>query len=86
MHLDAMMHQWYTVSMRTTVNLNEKLLKSLKQRALDTDATVSTLIEQAVANQLLEDYEDIESAAAREHEPTHSFESLVTEFKAEGLI
>lgn len=72
--------------MRTTVNINEKLLRSLKQRALDTDETVSALIEQAVANQLLEDFEDLESAAARENEPTYSFEDLVAEFKAEGLI
>lgn len=72
--------------MRTTITINDKLLKVLKRRALDTDETVSALIEQAVANQLLEDFEDLESAAAREHEPTYSFESLVAEFKAEGLI
>ncbi len=72
--------------MRTTITINDKLLKVLKRRALDADATVSTLIEQAVASQLLEDFEDLEAAAARKDEPVYSFESLVAEFKAEGLI
>lgn len=76
----------YYRNMRTTVSINEKLLKALKQRALDTDETVSALIEQAVMQQLLEDYEDIEAATARKDEPTYSFKDLVAEFKAEGLI
>ncbi len=72
--------------MRTTITINDKLLKVLKQRALDSDATVSTLVEQAVAHQLLEDFEDLEAAADRKNEPVYSFKDLVAEFKAEGLI
>ncbi len=72
--------------MRTTITINDKLLRVLKQQALDSDATVSSLIEQAITQQILEDLEDLESVRATQHEKIFSFDSLVAEFKAEGLI
>lgn len=72
--------------MRTTITINDKLLKVLKQQALDSDETVSTLIESAVRQQLLEDAADIELAKSRAQEPRYSFDDLVAEFKAEGLL
>ena len=72
--------------MRTTITLNDKLYRALKVRAAESDSSVSSLVEQAVTNQLLEDLEDIEDAIKRQNEPTQSFDSLVKEFKAEGLL
>ena len=72
--------------MRTTITLNDKLYRALKVRAAETDVSVSTIVEQAVAHQLLEELEDIEDAKQRQHEPVGSFDSLVKEFKAEGLL
>jgi len=72
--------------MRTTITLNDKLYRALKVRAAETDVSVSAIVEQAVAHQLLEDLEDIEDAKQRQHEPVDSFDSLVKEFKAEGLL
>lgn len=72
--------------MRTTITINDKLLRVLKQQALDSDATVSSLIEQAVTQQILEDLEDLEAVRATRHEKTFKFDSLVAEFKAEGII
>lgn len=72
--------------MRTTITINDKLFRALKLRAAETDESVSKLIEDAIKYQMLEDYEDIEDAVERNGEPTHSFNDLVAQFKAEGLL
>lgn len=72
--------------MRTTITINDKLFRTLKLRAAETDESVSKLVENAVKYQILEDFEDIEDASKREFEPTHSFDKLVAQFKAEGLL
>jgi uncharacterized protein YjbK len=72
--------------MRTTITINDKLFRALKMRAAETDETISQLVEDAVKYQVLEDFEDIEDAAKRENEPAHSFDDLVKQFKAEGLL
>jgi len=72
--------------MRTTITLNDKVFRALKLRAAESDQTISKLVEEAVTYQVLEDLEDIEDAQKREHEPVHSFDALVKEFEAEGLL
>ncbi len=72
--------------MRTTVTLNDTVYRALKIRAAQTDESVSKIIEDAIKYQILEDMEDIEDAQKRAGEPIYSFDSLVSEFKAEGLL
>jgi predicted transcriptional regulator len=72
--------------MRTTVTLNDKLYRALKQRAFDSNENISTIIEQALQYQLLEDLEDLEDANHRSTEPAYSFDGLVKTLKAEGLL
>jgi hypothetical protein len=72
--------------MRTTVTFNNSIFRALKLRAASTGSSISQLVEDAVKYQLLEDLEDIEDAQKREKEPTYSFDELVAEFKAEGLL
>jgi hypothetical protein len=72
--------------MRTTLTINDKLFRLLKMRAADTNQSVSQLVEDALKYQMLEDMEDMEDAAARATEPVYSFDDLVKEFKAEGLL
>lgn len=72
--------------MRTTITINDKLFRTLKMRAAETDESISRLVEDAIKYQILEDFEDIEDAAMRHSEPSHSFDDLVAEFKAEGLL
>lgn len=72
--------------MRTTITINDKLFRSLKMRAADSDVSVSKLVEDAVKFQILEDLEDIEDAAKRKDEPEYSFDSLVKQLKSEGLL
>ena len=72
--------------MRTTMTINDKLYLQLKRRALDAGVSVSSYVEDAIKYQILEDIEDLEVVHQREKEPTYSFEELVKEFKAEGLL
>lgn len=72
--------------MRTTITIHDKLFRALKIRAAETDTSISQLVEDAVKYQLLEDAEDIEDANRREDEPAFSFDELVAEFQADGLL
>lgn len=72
--------------MRTTVTINDTLYKAVKQRALDSDESVSSVIENAIKYQVLEDLEDLEDAKKRANEVSYSFNELVDELKAEGLL
>ena len=72
--------------MRTTITMNDKIYRALKIRAAESDESISTIVENAVKYQVLEDLEDIEDAAKRESEPTHSFDELMKQFQSEGLL
>lgn len=72
--------------MRTTITLNDKLYRALKIRAAEKNETISALVQEAITLQLLEDLDDIEEAKRREDEPSYSFDELVREFRAEGLL
>ncbi|MEO6760799.1 MAG: ribbon-helix-helix protein, CopG family [Candidatus Saccharimonadales bacterium] len=72
--------------MRTTITINDKLLRTLKLRAAESDTSVSAIVEDAVKYQILEDFEDIEDAQKRTNEPQYSFNDLVKQYKAEGLL
>lgn len=54
--------------------------------AAEADITVSQFIENAIQDQLLEDFEDIEDARKRKDEPSKAFDGLVVKLKAEGLL
>jgi hypothetical protein len=72
--------------MRTTITINDKLYRNLKLRAAESDETISKYVEDAIKYRLLEDLEDLEDVRKRADEPTQSFDDLVAEFKAEGLL
>ncbi len=72
--------------MRTTITINDKLFRTLKIRAADSEVSVSKLVEDAIKFQILEDFEDIEDSLKRAKEPTYSFDALVQQLKSEGLL
>ncbi len=76
----------YAFGMRTTITFNDKLFKTLKVYAASTGETVSSVVEDAVKNQLLEETDDIQEAKKRSSAPLASFDELVSEFKASGLL
>ncbi len=68
------------------MTINDKLYLQLKRRSLDSGVSVSKYVEDAIKNQLLEDIEDLEDIEKRKQQPSYSFDKLVEEFKAEGLL
>lgn len=72
--------------MRTTISINDKLYHALKLRAVQSNVSVSALVEDAVKYQILEDLEDIEAAEKRANEPSLSFDTFVQTLKADGLL
>jgi predicted transcriptional regulator len=72
--------------MRTTITLNDKLYRALKIRAAESDESISSLVEDAVKYQILEDLDDLKVAKERENEPSIDFDEFVKELKADGLL
>lgn len=81
-----MMQAYLEKMMRTTINFNDKIYRSLKIRAAESDSSVSAIVEEAVMYQLLEDLEDIDDARSRQGEPIESFDALIRELKSDGLL
>lgn len=72
--------------MRTTITINDKLFRILKLRAVQSDKSISSFVEEAIKYQILEDFEDIEDSKSRSDEQEYSFNDLVKQYKAEGLL
>jgi hypothetical protein len=72
--------------MRTTITLNDKIYRALKIETAEFDASISSLIEVAVRNQLLEDLEDLRAVKDRGSEPEINFKTFVKELEAAGLL
>lgn len=72
--------------MRTTITLNDKIYKSIKIRAAESGESVSSLIEDAIKEQILEDLDDLQAVKERENESALNFRVFVQELKADGLL
>jgi len=76
----------YIVSVRTTVSLNEDILKLLKLKAVETSHSVSELINGIVTDAFREDNEDIKVFDKRKNEETISFESFLKQLELDGKL
>ncbi len=72
--------------MRTTITLNDNIYKALRIRAAESGETMSTLVEDALKEQVLEDLDDLQAVKERENETTLDFGTFVKELKADGLL
>ena len=75
-----------TLTKRATIYLDPNLHHLLKLKAVETDRSVSDLIDDAIRNELRDDDEDLRTFEARVKEPTISFEKMLREFKANGTL
>jgi predicted transcriptional regulator len=75
-----------TASNRATVYLDPDLHKALRIKAVETDHSVSDLINEAIRHSLREDAEDLAAFRQRAHEPTLDFEQLVQGLKKRGKL
>ncbi|HHH72507.1 MAG TPA: CopG family transcriptional regulator [Sulfuricurvum sp.] len=74
------------MSVRTTISLDEDLLKLLKLKSVEVSTSVSTLIEEVVRDAFKEDSEDLKTFAERENEETIGFEVFLKQLEADGKL
>ena len=74
------------MSVRTTVTLEDELIKLLKLKALENSSTVSTLLNEIVTEAFRQDSDDLRTFKERENESSISFESFLDELRADGRL
>jgi post-segregation antitoxin (ccd killing protein) len=75
-----------TMKRRATVYLRPELHKALRVKSIDTDKSVSDLINEAIRVSLREDAEDLAAFRERAKEPTVDFEQFLKELNARGQL
>ena len=75
-----------TFTKRATVYFDPDIHKLLRVRALETERSISDIVNEALRVELAEDAEDLEAFAKRAKEPTMSYEALLKKLKANGKI
>ena len=75
-----------TLTKRATVYLDPAIHRVLKIRAVETDYSISKIINDALRHELAEDQEDLAVFAKRAKEPTVSYEDLLKKLKSDGKI
>ena len=71
---------------RATVYFDPLLHKALRLKAAAAERSVSDVVNEAVRLLLAEDADDLAALEERRGEPSVSFESFVSDLRAEGLI
>ncbi len=71
---------------RSTIYFRPELHRALRLKALETQRSLSDLVNDAVRAALSEDEEDLAAFASRASEPTITYEELLKDLKAHGKI
>ena len=71
---------------RATVYFEPEIHKALRQKAAETERSVSDLVNDAVRASLAEDAEDLAAFEERAAEPSLSFERVVRDLRRRGKI
>ncbi len=71
---------------RSTVYIDQDLIRILKIKSAETSRSVSDLINDAIRHELLEDQEDLDAIERRKNEPTVTYEQLLKDLKRNGKI
>jgi len=71
---------------RTTIYFESDLHKALRLKAVNTDRSLSDLVNDAVRRALREDQEDLAAFEERAAEPMVTYEALLADLKANGKI
>ncbi len=75
-----------TPTKRSTVYFDPVIHRALRLKAVETDRTVSDLVNDAVKASLAEDADDLAAFQDRATEPNLSFEEVVKDLKRSGKI
>lgn len=74
------------MSVRTTIALDEEILKLLKLKAVETSESVSSLVNAIIVDAFREDAMDLKAFDERKNEGTISFESFLMLLEADGKL
>ena len=72
--------------MKTTIYLSPGIKKALEYKHAETGRSLSSLIEDAVREDLREDAIDLEAISKRRHGATISYEKVLESLKRDGKI
>lgn len=73
-----------TAPKRATIYLRPKLHKALKLKAVETETTISDLVNDAIVSLFGEDAEDLEAFDKRRNEPAMEFQAFLKQMKRDG--
>ncbi len=71
---------------RATIYLDPQIHRTLKLKSINTEQSISKLVNTALVHELAEDQEDLAAFEERRHEPTVSYETMLKELKRHGKI
>ena len=72
--------------MRTTITIDDELLKKIKFKALELNLSVSGYVESLASEDIQEDLEDSKIIDSRKNEPELSFDTLKRRLELEGIV
>ena len=75
-----------TLTKRVTIYLDPVIHKVLKMKSLETEQSISDIVNEALRHELAEDAEDLAVFKGRAHEATMSYEALLKKLKSDGKI
>ena len=75
-----------TKAKRATIYFNTSIHRALKLKALETDTSISELVNLSIMQMLQEDKDDLNSFAERVNEPTIKYENFLSELKLDDKI
>ena len=75
-----------TETKRTTIYLDSDLHRALRVKAIETEQSMTDLIEEAIQLSLAEDSADIAAFHERQNEPSRAFEDVLKRLKKNGKI
>ncbi len=71
---------------RSTIYLDPDLHKALRLKAVETERSISDLVNEAVKNVLIEDSIDLKAFEELKNDPVFSFEEVLKKLKKNGKI
>ena len=75
-----------SLSKRTTVYLDETLHRALRIKSMETERSMSDLVNEAIRMSLAEDEEDLQAFTLLAAEPVMTYDAVLKELKKHGKI
>ena len=75
-----------TLTKRATIYFDPTIHRVLRLKAVETEQSISDIVNEALRHELAEDEQDLAVFAKRQKEPTISYEVLLKKLKADGKI